>query len=131
MDSLDQILQNSKTIAIIGLSDKPDRPSYQVAKYFLSQGFTIILVNPNIESFFGIKSYPNFLSIPSTIQIDIVDIFRRSEEILPIIKEIIHSQQKPVIWLQEGISHSEAENIAKKNGLEVISGICLMKAHQQ
>ncbi len=130
MDSLDQILQNSKTIAIIGLSDKPDRPSYQVAKYFLSQGFTIIPVNPNIESFFGIKSYPNFLSIPSTIQIDIVDIFRRSEEILPIIKEIIHSQQKPVIWLQEGISHPEAENIAKENGLEFISGICLMKAHQ-
>lgn len=131
MSSLEEILKNSKTIAIIGLSDNPNRPSYQVAKYFISQGFTIIPVNPTIDSVFGLKSYPSFSDIPSSIEIDIADIFRRSEQVLPIVKEIIKSDQKPIIWFQEGILNLEAETLAKENGLEVISGICLMKAHQK
>jgi len=131
MSSFDQILKNSKTIAIIGLSGKPDRPSYQVAKYLISQGFTIIPVNPMVESVFGLKSYSSFSDIPSNIKIDIIDIFRKSDQVLPIIEEIIKSNQKPVIWFQEGSLNLEAENLAKENGFEVISGICLMKAHQK
>ena len=131
MISLENILKKSKTIAIIGLSDKPDRPSYQVAKYLISQSFTIIPVNPTIEKVFGLKSYPSFIDIPSNIKIDIVDIFRKSDQVLPIIEEIVKSDQKPVIWFQEGSLNLEAENLAKKNGFEVISGICLMKAHQK
>ena len=131
MISVENILKNSKTIAIIGLSDKPDRPSYQVAKYLISQGFTIIPVNPTIDSVFGLKSYPSFTDIPSNIKIDIVDVFRKSDQVLPIVEEIIKSDQKPVIWFQEGILNLEAEKLAKQNGLETISGICLMKAHQK
>jgi len=131
MISIENILQKSKTIAIIGLSDKPDRPSYQVAKYLISQGFAIIPVNPTIENVFGLKSYPSFSDIPSNIKIDIVDIFRKSDQVLPIIEEIVKSNQKPVIWFQEGTLNLEAENLAKENGFEIISGICLMKAHQK
>lgn len=131
MISLENILKKSKTIVIIGLSDKPDRPSYQVAKYLISQGFIIIPVNPTINSVFGFKSYSSFSDIPSNIKIDIIDIFRKSDQVLPIIEEIIKSNQKPVIWFQEGSLNLEAENLAKENGFEVISGICLMKAHQK
>jgi hypothetical protein len=128
---IEDILQKSKTIAIVGLSDKPDRSSYQVAKYLIFRGFTIIPINPNIESVFGLKSYSSFTNIPSNIKIDIVDIFRRSDQVLAIVEEIIKSNQKPVIWFQEGIQNLEAEKLAKKNGFKTINGICLMKAHQK
>jgi len=131
MKSIDEILKTAKNIAIVGLSDKADRPSYQVAQYFINEGFNIIPVNPTIESVFGIKSYASFSEIPADIKIDIVDIFRRSEEVLDILKEVVKSGQKPVIWLQEGILNLEAEKLAKQNGLEIISGICLMKTYQK
>ena len=131
MISIENVLKNSKTIAVIGLSDKAERPSYQVAKYLISQGFNIIPVNPTIESVFGLKSYPSFSDIPSEIKIDIVDIFRKSDQVLSIVEEIIKSKQKPIIWFQEGSLNLEAESLARENGFEVISGICLMKAHQK
>jgi len=126
MISIDEVLKKSKTIVIIGLSDKVDRPSYQVAEYLISQGLTIIPVNPNIDSVFGVKSYSSFSDIPLNIKIDIVDIFRKSDQVLPIVEEIINSNQKPVIWFQEGTLNLEAEKLAKENGFEVISGICLI-----
>jgi len=131
MTDINELLKTPKTIAVIGLSDKSDRPSYIVAQYFLSIGFTIIPVNPMISTVFGLKSYPSFSSIPKDIHIDIVDIFRRSDEVLPIIKEVIASGRKPFIWLQEGIFSPESKVLAKQNALELISGICLMKAHQR
>jgi len=77
-----QFFQNVKTIAVVGLSDKPERYSYQVAKYLQSQGFRIIPVNPQVKKVLGEKAYPDLLSIPQTIQIDVIDIFRRSELVL-------------------------------------------------
>jgi len=123
-------LKNIKTIAIIGLSDKSERPSYQVAQYLINQGYKIIPVNPNITQVFGQKSYPNISSIPSKIQIDIIDVFRKSEEVISTIKEIINSGHKSIIWLQEGIDNPDAVNLAKSHGFKVTSGICLMKFHQ-
>ncbi len=124
-------LTQIKIIAIIGLSDKPDRPSFQVAQYLINQGYKIIPVNPNIQQVFGQKSYPSISSIPSEINLDIIDIFRKSEEIVAIIQEIISTGRHSVIWLQEGIDNPEAVNLAKSHGLEITSGICLMKFHQQ
>ena len=124
-------LTQVKTIAIVGLSDKPDRPSYQVAQYLINQGYKIIPVNPNIQQVFGQKSYPNISSISENINIDIINIFRKSEEIIPIIQEIINTHRHSIIWLQEGIDNPEAVNLAKSYGLEITSGICLMKFHQQ
>ncbi len=123
-------LEKIKTIAIIGLSDKPNRPSYQVAQYLLNQGYKIIPVNPNINEVFGQKSYPDIASIPSEIKIDIIDVFRKSEDTPSIVQEIIDSGRKSIIWLQEGINNPDAVNLAKSHGLEASSGICLMKYHQ-
>ncbi|MCW1949590.1 MAG: CoA-binding protein [Candidatus Shapirobacteria bacterium] len=124
-------LTQIKTIAIIGLSDKPDRSSYQVAQYLINQGYKIIPVNPNIQQFFDQKSYPDISSVPPEINLDIVDIFRKSEEVLSVIQEIINTGRRPIIWLQEGIDNTEAVNLAKSHGFEITSGICLMKFHQQ
>lgn len=120
-----------KTIAIIGLSNNPDRPSYQVAQYLINQGYKIIPINPNIQEVFGQKSYPSLSSIPQDINIDVVDVFRKSEEVVSVIQEIIDSGRKSIIWLQEGIEDQKAINLAKNHGLEISSGICLMKFHQQ
>lgn len=124
-------LDSVKTIAIIGLSDKPDRPSYQVAQYLINQGYKIIPVNPNIQQVFEQKSYPNISSIPKDISVDIIDVFRKSEDVVSVIQEIIDSGRQSIIWLQEGIDNPEAVNLAKSHGYDITSGICLMKFHQQ
>lgn len=125
----------TKTIAIVGLSDKIDRPSFKVAKYFLDLGYKIIPVNPNIENWLGIKAYADIKSIPKEIEIGIVDIFRKSEEVLGIVKEVLQSRNikdhKPIIWMQEEIINEEAKKLAEKNGMEVTMGLCLMKEHQK
>ena len=124
-------LNSVKTIAIVGLSNNPDRPSYQVAQYLINQGYKIIPINPNISEVFSQKSYPCLDSIPENINIDIIDVFRKSEEVVSVIQEIIDSGRKSIVWLQEGIDNEKAVNLAKNHGLEVSSGICLMKFHQQ
>lgn len=120
-----------KTIAVVGLSDKPDRPSFQVGQYLFNQGYKIIPVNPNVSEVFDQKSYPNLDSIPKNINIDIIDVFRKSEEVVSVIQEIINSGRKSIVWLQEGIDNKKAVDLAKNHGLEISSGICLMKFHQQ
>lgn len=123
-------LTQIKTIAIIGLSDKPERPSFQVGQYLLNQGYKIIPINPNITQVLEQKAYPNIASIPSEINIDIFDIFRKSEDVESVIQEIIDSKRTGIIWLQEGIDNLNAVNLAKSHGLEITSGLCLMKYHQ-
>jgi len=125
-----QFFSTIKTVAIVGLSDKPDRPSCEVGLYLKSKGFQIIPVNPNISEWHGERSYPNLSAIPKEIQIDVVDIFRRSEEVLPIVKEVIDRRGIKALWLQEGISNDEAEILARNNGLQVVSNMCMMKAHK-
>lgn len=129
MDS-PEFFNNIKTIAVIGLSDKPERYSYQVASYLQAQGFKIIPVNPNIREVLGEKAYPDLLTVPKDIHIDIVDIFRKSSEVLPHVKEAVERGDSKTIWMQEGIVNTEAESYAKLHGLEVVMNFCLMKAHQ-
>lgn len=124
-------LKKSKIIAIVGLSDKPDRPSYEVASYLQKQGFRIIPINPHIQEIFGEKPYPDLLSVPKEIRIDIVDIFRKSDLVLPHVKEAIERGDVKTIWMQEGIVNDEAASLARKNGLEVIMNFCLMKTHKK
>lgn len=125
------ILKNKRKIAIIGLSDKKQRASYQVAEYLQKEGFEIIPINPNIKEVFGIKSYKSFSDIPKNIKIEIVDIFRKKEEVVEIVNEIIRSKRKVVIWLQEGSENDRAEKLAREKGLEIVSGLCLMKSWQK
>jgi len=119
-----------KTIAIIGLSDNPEKHSYKVASYFQSKSFKIIPINPKLTEVLGEKAYPNLLSVPAGIKIDVVDIFRRPEEVIPHIKEILERGNIKKIWLQEGVGSPEAENFAKKHDLLMVSNFCLMAVHK-
>lgn len=120
-----------KTIVIVGLSDKPDRPSYQVANYLLKQGHSILPVNPTLTQVLGAKSYPSISSIPPETKIDIVDIFRKSAEVFSIVKEVIKTGKKPLIWMPEGVISEEAKALAEVNGMEVIMNACIVKVHQK
>ena len=125
------ILKESKTIAIIGLSDNPERISYQVAKYLKDHGFKIIPINPNINETLGEKAYSDLLSIPNDIKIDIVDIFRKSDQVMMHIKEIIKRGDIKLVWLEVGASSKEAEQFARDHGLNVVSNFCIMEVHKK
>jgi len=125
-DEIKEILTKYKTIAIVGVSDKPDRDSYIVAEYLLNQGYKIIPVNPNIDSIFGLKSYPDLLSIPD--EIDIVDIFRRPEFVEEIVDQAIQKRAK-VVWMQLGVINEKAAQKAEKAGLKVIMNKCIKVEH--
>jgi len=124
-----------KTIAIFGLSDNPERDSNKVAKYFLENGYNIIPINPNCTEIFGIKCYSSIEDIPNELsnEIDMVDIFRRSEFVLPIVEFIVNNKNKfknlKVIWMQEGVSDTRAFDLASENGFEVIMNSCAKKEH--
>ena len=117
-----------KTIAIVGLSDKPDRPSYKVGKYLVDNNFKIFPVNPNIDNFLGIKSYKTLSNIKE--KIDVIDIFRKSELVELIIDEAIKIGAK-VIWMQEGVINENAATKARSAGLTVVMNMCMMKAHKK
>lgn len=118
------------TIVVVGLSDKPDRPSHQVARYLQEQGYRIIPVNPGVTSVLGEKSYPTLQDIPPEIIIDVVDIFRKPEAVPPVVEEAIRRGVK-IIWMQEGISHPEAAARAREAGIEVIMDRCIKKEHMK
>jgi len=117
MDLVEQQLRNSRTIAVVCLSDDPPRDSYRVSKYMQSQGYRIIPVNPMIQESLGEKSYPNLKSVPGPI--DMVDIFRRSEYVPPVVDEAIEVGVK-YIWMQDGVVHPEAAARAEAAGIPVI-----------
>lgn len=124
-----------KTIAIIGVSDNPERDSYKVAKYFLEKGYVIIPVNPNYDKILGLKCFKSLDEIPLEIssKIDMVDIFRKSEFVLPIVENIIKNKCKleklKVIWMQYGVQDIDAYEMAKENGFEVVMNSCAMVQH--
>lgn len=122
------ILQNNTTIAVVGLSPKPQRPSNQVALYMLSAGYRIIPVNPGQREILGEVCYPDLESVPE--RIDIVNIFRRSDQVMPVVREAITKNAK-VIWMQEGIINEPAARLAEENGLTVIMDRCIKVDHQQ
>lgn len=116
------ILEKSMTVAVVGLSDKPDRVSYMVSEAMQAKGYTIIPVNPNADMILGQKSYASLKDIP--VPVDIVNVFRRSEHTPPVAEEAVAIGAK-TLWLQLGISNEEAAAIAAAGGLEVIMDRCI------
>ena len=117
MDLVDEQLQNSKTIAVVGLSGDPARISYRVTRYMQEQGYRIIPVNPMIEEVLGEKSYPDLKSVPDSI--DMVNIFRRSELVAPVVEQAIEIGVK-YIWMQDGVVNPESAAKAEAAGIPVI-----------
>ena len=122
-----EILDSSRVVAVIGLSPKSDRASYRVAEYLKKQGYTIIPVNPMAKEILEEPCYPDLTSIPEPV--DAVDIFLRSEKILPIVEETIKIGAKAV-WMQEGVINEEAAALARKAGLLVVMDKCMLKEHR-
>ena len=120
------LLKKYRNIAIVGLSPKKNRPSNQVAVYLMEAGYNIIPVNPGQQEILGKKCYPDLESIPEPIEI--VDIFRRPEDLLPIVESAIKIGAK-VIWMQQGIVNEDAAARAKKAGLTVVMDRCLKIDH--
>ncbi len=125
-DEIKKILVNSRTIAVVGLSEKPERDSYQVAKYLKDHGYIIIPVNPAKSEILGEKSYPDLASIPSPV--DIVDIFRNIEAVPGIVEEAIKIKAK-VVWMQLGLAHNKSAQKARNAGLIVVQSKCLKVEH--
>ncbi len=125
----EQLLHNAKTIAIVGLSNNPDRPSNRIARYLQNEGFRIIPVNPLVEKVLGEKSYPDLKSIPDII--DIVDVFRRSENIHDIVSEAC-DLDIPAVWVQVGIDCSEETlAMAEASNIKLIKDCCIMVEHRR
>jgi uncharacterized protein len=124
-DAIADILKNYKTIAVVGLSSNPRRPSFTVTQYMQSAGYRIIPVNPNETEVLGEKSYPRLEDIPKSQPIEIVDIFRRSENIPPVVDSAIAVGAK-VIWMQQGIENQNAAAKARAAGLFVVEDACLL-----
>jgi predicted CoA-binding protein len=121
-----RILTDSKTIAVVGLSPKPNRPSHQVALYLMEAGYTIIPVNPGQDAILGQTCYSSLRDIP--VPVDMVDIFRRSETVMPVVEEAIDIGAR-FIWMQEGVINEEASAKAERAGLTVVMDRCTKIDH--
>ena len=128
MDLVDQQLQNSKTIAVVGLSGDPDRISFRVSRYMQEQGYRIIPVNPMINEALGEKSYPDLKSVPEAI--DMVNIFRRSELVGPVVEQAIEVGAK-YIWMQDGVIDEDGAAKAEAAGIPVIMDDCTLRQHRR
>jgi len=127
-DVVAQILRGGKTIAVVGLSSNPMRASHEVAAYLKNAGYRIIPVNPNEAEVLGEKAYARLEDVPEPV--DIVDVFRRAEEVPPVAESAIKSKAK-VLWMQLGIENAEAAERARAAGLVVVEDSCLMVEHRR
>ncbi|MDD5543300.1 MAG: CoA-binding protein [Acidobacteriia bacterium] len=121
-----KIFAESKTIAVVGLSSNPSRPSYGVSRYMQSMGYRIIPVNPNETQVLGERALARLEDIQ--VPVDIVDIFRRPEAVPPIVDSAIRISAK-IVWMQEGVYHQEAAALARASGLIVVMDRCILKEH--
>jgi len=129
-DEIRDLFNSAKTIAVVGLSSKRNRPSFGVARFLQSAGYRIIPVNPNETEVHGEKAYAGLDEIPKDIRVDIVDIFRRSEEVPEVVEAAIRIGARAV-WMQEGVVHEAAAARARKAGLFVIMDHCILKEHRR
>ena len=136
-DKIKEILATCKTIAVVGLSREPDKESYIVSAYMQNHGFRIIPVNPFADEVLGEKSYKSLTAIPAKFQksIDIVDIFRKADDVPPIVEQALKLREKHgkpcVVWMQLGIVNEKAAAVARNAGLTVIMDKCIMQQHKR
>ena len=122
------ILENSKTIAVIGCSSSPEKAAHRIPKYMKENGYKMIPINPNSHEILGEKCYKSILDIKE--KVDIVNIFRPSEECLDVVEEAIKIKPK-AIWMQTGIINEDANRLAEKNGIKVVMDKCMMVEHRR
>jgi len=124
------LLVDVHTIAVVGLSSRPGRPSLEVARYLQAHGYRIVPVNPNETEVLGEQAYPSLRDLPPDLAIDVVDVFRRAEQTPAVARDAVAIGAK-VLWLQEDIVSEEAATIATAGGLDVIMGVCIRHVREQ
>ena len=129
-EELRSILGDARTIAVVGLSSNPDRPSYEVAEFLQDRGYRIVPINPNETEVLGERAYASLPEVPEEVSIDVVDVFRRAEQ-TPEVAEHAVARGAKVLWLQEGIANEDARRIGEEAGLTVIMGVCIRKQTQR
>lgn len=127
-EEIKRLLETARSVAVVGLSPKPERDSYLVAKYLLEHGYRVIPVNPAVEEVLGQKSYPDLTSLPEPV--DIVDVFRRPEFVPPIAEQAVALGAK-ALWLQLGVRHDQAAALARDKGLLVVQDQCIKVLHHK
>jgi hypothetical protein len=125
---IQEILEESRIVAIIGISDDPDRPSNEIARYLIENGYRVIGVNPSLEEVLGALCYPSLEAIPEPV--DVVDVFRKPDTVEEIVDDVI-KLEIPYLWLQEGVVNSDAAFRAKSAGIKVIMDHCMKKEHSR
>lgn len=123
-DELRSILGDARTIAVVGLSSRPDRPSYEVAAFLQEKGYRIVPVNPRETEVLGEPAYPSLPDVPEDVRVDVVNVFRRAEHTPPIAEQAV-ARGARVLWLQDGIVSEQARRIAEEGGLTVVMGVCI------
>ena len=129
MPNIRELLLQTRSIAVVGLSRNPARPSHEVASYLLTHRYRVVPVNPNYDQILDQRCYPSLSDIPATLQIDMVNIFRRPEAVPGVVEEAIRIGAK-TIWMQVGVIHPQAAEEARQAGLTVVMDRCLMVEHQ-
>lgn len=129
-DALRALLEAADTVAVVGLSSNPDRPSFEVAAYLQRHGYRIVPVNPNEGEVLGEPAYPSLLELPEGMGVDVVDVFRRPEHTPEIARQAV-AIGASTFWLQEGVMNEEAERIASEGGLAVIMDRCIKRTRER
>ncbi|NQV14797.1 CoA-binding protein [bacterium] len=128
-DKLYSLLKSSSTIAVVGASPNPQRPSNWISTYLMSVGYQVIPVNPGFDELFGLKCYPDVASIES--EIDIVNIYRRSDKVVPVVESALKKSHLKLIWMQDNVYNEEAAKLAESAGVPVIMNDCIYRFLRQ
>lgn len=118
-----------KNVAVVGMSKNDGKAANYVPKYLIERGYNVMPVNPTAPEIMGRKSYPNVSSVPD--QIDIVDIFRPSDDVLPVVADAVKKAGVKVVWMQLGIYNEQAERLAKEKGIKVVYNRCMLEEHRR
>jgi predicted CoA-binding protein len=129
-DELRALLSRARTVAVVGLSDRAERDSNEIARYLQSQGYRVVPVNPMLTEVLGETAYPSVSAIPAEVKVDLVDVFRRADQVPPVVDEAI-ARRVPTVWMQLGVAHPEAAARARAAGLTVVEDSCIMVQHRR
>lgn len=127
---INEFLANYRNVAVVGISDKPERDSYQVAMYLKNHGYNVIPINPKFDRWEGLQAYPDLRSVPESVNVEVVDVFRKPEAVVEVVNEAISLNPK-LIWMQEDVVNEEAADLAKSKGISVVMDRCMMKEHRK
>ena len=129
-DRILELLKKAKTIAVVGLTDDPGKPSYGVAEYLQSRGYRIVPINPKLNQVLGERAYPSLSEAAKAEKIDLVDVFRRPDAVPAIVDEVL-ALGIPALWLQETVVHEAAARKAREAGVQVVMDKCMLKEHSR